>query len=100
MVTPPYFLGTKLEAFLGRGNNDPLASRDIEDILNAVDGRPALSEEIGRAPEELRRDIATKIADLLRHRDFDYAVQAAARNSREREELIFQRLETIKGYAD
>ncbi|MFM2288197.1 MAG: hypothetical protein RL684_1340 [Pseudomonadota bacterium] len=98
VVTPPYFLGTKLEAFRGRGNNDPLASRDIEDILNVVDGRPTLGEEIGRAPDGLRRDIAAHIAELLRHRDFEYAVQAAARNNRQREDLIFQRLETIKAF--
>ncbi|HZX70953.1 MAG TPA: hypothetical protein VFE77_09050 [Rhodanobacter sp.] len=98
VVSPPYFLGTKLEAFRGRGNNDPLASRDIEDILNVVDGRPALGEEIGRAPEGLRRDIAAHLIDLLRHRDFEYAVQAAARNNRQREELIFQRLEIIAAF--
>ena len=95
VVSPAYFLGTKLEAFRGRGNNDPLASRDIEDILHVVDGRPTLCEEIARAPDALRVHIADGIGQLLQHRDFDYAVQASARNSRQREELIFQRLDTI-----
>lgn len=95
VVSPAHFLGTKLEAYRGRGNNDPLASRDIEDILNVVDGRDSLVAEVAAAPASLRTDIATGIAGLLRHRDFDYAVQAAARNNRQREELIFQRLESI-----
>lgn len=95
VVAPAYFLGTKLEAFRGRGNNDPLASRDIEDILNVVDGRASLGDEVVQAPDGLRADIAAGITQLLRHRDFDYAVQAAARNNRQREELIFQRLESI-----
>ena len=95
VVTPPYFLGTKLEAFRGRGNNDPLASRDIEDILNVVDGRATLGDEVRQAPDALRADIATGIGELLRHRDFEYAVQATARNNRQREELIFARLDAL-----
>ena len=39
VVDPPHFVGTKLEAFQGRGNDDLLGSRDIEDLLNIVDGR-------------------------------------------------------------
>lgn len=98
VVTPPYFLGTKLEAWQGRGNNDPLASRDIEDILNVVDGRASLQEELSHSPPALRADIAEGIRDLLRHRDFDYAVQATARNNRQREALIFARLEAIAAF--
>jgi hypothetical protein len=98
VVAPAYFLGTKLEAFRGRGNGDPLASRDIEDILNVVDGRASLAEEVRLAPPALRADIAAGIGELLRHRDFDYAVQATARNNRQREELVFERLEAIAAF--
>src|SRR3546814_1234493 len=91
-------LGTKLEAFRGRGNGDPLASRDVEDILNVVDGRAGLVEEVRLAPPALRADIAAGIAGLLGHRDFDYAVQATARNNRQREELVFERLEAIAAF--
>ena len=95
VVSPAYFLGTKLEAFRGRGNNDPLASRDIEDILNVVDGRESLGDEVADAPDALRAYVAAGIGALLRHRDFDYAVQATARNNRQREDLIFKRLDFI-----
>lgn len=98
VVGPAHFLGTKLEAFRGRGNNDPLASRDIEDILNVVDGRASLVEEVGQAPRDLRADVAAGISELLRHGDFAYAVQATARNNRQREELIFGRLEAIASF--
>ena len=98
VVSPAHFLGTKLEAYRGRGNNDPLASRDIEDILNVVDGRDTLAAEVAAAAPPLRADIAAGIGNLLRHRDFDYAVQATARSNRQREELIFQRLETIAAF--
>lgn len=95
VVTSAYFLGTKLEAWRGRGNNDPLSSRDVEDILNVVDGRSTLIDEVEQAAFELREDIAKGISDLLRHRDFAYAVQSTVNNSREREQLLFQRLEAL-----
>lgn len=95
VVSPVYFVATKLEAFLGRGNNDPLSSRDIEDILTVVDGRESLALEIREASAELKTYIAAQLAALLQNPDFDYAVQSAARNNRAREALIFKRLETI-----
>lgn len=42
LLTPAYFIATKLEAYHGRGNNDLLSSHDLEDIINLVDGRPEL----------------------------------------------------------
>lgn len=98
VVTPCYFLATKLEAFRGRGRNDPLGSRDIEDILTVVDGRDGLHAELTNAEPNLRLYIAHALGALLTHRDFPYAVQAAARQQPAREELIFQRLETIAAY--
>ena len=95
VVTPSYFLATKLEAYRGRGRNDLLASRDIEDILAVVDGRPSLLDELAQAEPAVRHYIAQAIAALLSHRDFAYAVQATARQQQAREELIFQRLEAI-----
>ena len=32
-VTAPYFLATKMEAFLGRGHGDFLGSHDFEDMM-------------------------------------------------------------------
>lgn len=95
VVSPPYFLGTKLEAYNGRGNNDPMVSRDIEDILNVVDGRETLLAEIQAAPAELRGYIAEQFTQLLKHPDFAYCVQSTARGNVDREEIIFQRWEAI-----
>ena len=53
VVTPPFLIATKLEAFKGRGNNDPLSSRDVEDILTLFDGRPELKGEIENSSVEL-----------------------------------------------
>lgn len=97
VVSPSYFLATKLEAYLGRGNNDPLMSHDIEDILNLVDGRPELIHEIQSGDTELKTYIAKQIQSLLAHRDIDYVVQGVVRGDSARAGLIFERLEVLVG---
>lgn len=94
VVTPPLFVATKLEAYKGRGEGDPLSSHDIEDILNLVDGRPELLGEIRCADSALQGYIATEMAQLLSNDDFEYAVQSQAQDP-DREALIFERLDTL-----
>lgn len=97
LLTPPFFIATKLEAYRGRGGDDPLASHDLEDILNLVDGREELVSEIEATDEDVRSYIAQQIDLLLRHSNFDYAVQSIVRGDKGRAALIFERLEAIKG---
>jgi predicted nucleotidyltransferase len=70
-LTPPLFVVTKLEAYLGRGGDDPLGSRDLEDILLVVDGREALVAEIYAAEQDIRDFVARKLRDFRQHDDFD-----------------------------
>lgn len=65
IVTAPYFLATKLEAFEGRGKGDYAASHDVEDFIAVVDGRPELCEEVMKAPLELRRYLSERVGGLL-----------------------------------
>jgi hypothetical protein len=65
VVTAPYFVGTKLEAFRGRGGGDFYASRDLEDIVAVIDGRASLLDEIKNAPSPLRTYIAREFRKLL-----------------------------------
>ncbi|XUO86755.1 hypothetical protein RVM26_14220 [Halomonas sp. KM072] len=97
LVQPVYFLATKLEAYKGRGKCDPLESRDVEDLLALVDGREELLAEVAGASQELRTYLAEELAELLRHPDFEYAVQGTALNDSARETLIFERLEKLAG---
>lgn len=97
LVTPVYFVATKLEAWNGRGKGDALESRDIEDILCLVDGRPELLEEIRSAPGDVSGYIAHEMEVLLSNPDFLYAVQSQARGDPERESLIFERLDILAG---
>lgn len=70
LIAAPVFIGTKLEAFKGRGNNDYMASHDLEDIITVVDGRQTLLEEIGQSPRVLREYLALEFKQLLANRDF------------------------------
>ena len=45
VVTTPYFIGTKLEAFRGRGKGDFYASSDLEDIIMSLTVVPRLSRK-------------------------------------------------------
>ncbi len=70
VVTGPYFVATKLEAFRGRGGGDFYASRDLEDVVAVVDGRASLLDEVKGAPLALRAYIAREIGKLLASTEF------------------------------
>ncbi|HVW09238.1 MAG TPA: hypothetical protein VHC90_11690 [Bryobacteraceae bacterium] len=65
LVTAPYFLATKIEAFHGRGNCDFLGSHDIEDLIYVTDGRPEIVKESRRQTEELRDYLSSQFSTLL-----------------------------------
>ena len=69
-INAPYFLGTKLEAFHGRGKRDYLASHDLEDFIAVVDGRSSLIAEVENASSELKMYIADSVRLLLREPRF------------------------------
>jgi predicted nucleotidyltransferase len=95
ILTPEYFLATKLEAYLGRGNNDPMFSRDIEDLMNLIHGRTELAEEIKKAQSDVKRYIAGQLSALRNHRDFANIVQSTARGNVEHEELLNYRIDEL-----
>jgi hypothetical protein len=64
-ITAPYFLGTKMEAFRGRGHGDYFASHDLEDIITVVDGRPSLLAEVQASESKLRAYLGEAVAMLL-----------------------------------
>jgi hypothetical protein len=54
IVTAPYFFGTKLDAFFGRGKGDYLLSHDMEDIINLINGRVEVVAEIKNSEPDLK----------------------------------------------
>lgn len=73
-VTAPFFLGTKLEAFKGRGKKDYFASHDLEDLVAVIDGRSSLLAELEQSPRDLKDYIAGQIGNLLEVTDFTDAL--------------------------
>ncbi len=80
LITAALFLATKFEAFHGRGQNDYLASHDLEDLITVIDGRQELVDEVKNVDSELRRYIAIELKRLLGESDFfGCSTQAASR---------------------
>lgn len=98
LVVAPVFIGTKLEAFKGRGNNDFLLSHDLEDIITVVDGRRELVEEMQNAPAELPQYMAAEFGALLNSPDFREALAGHLPGdavSRQRLPSLIERLRQI-----
>ena len=70
VIQAPVFIGTKLEAFHGRGAGDYLFSHDLGDILSVVDGRDSLIDECLQAPQLLRAYLAEQFTALMADRRF------------------------------
>ena len=98
MVSAPYFLITKLEAYDGRGSGDYLMSHDIEDIVAVLDGRPELIDEVRAAARELVDELASRFDGLMRESRFVDSVSGHMPGdsaSQARVSLILNKIETI-----
>ena len=74
VISAPYFLGTKLEAFKSRGEGDFISSHDIEDIIAVLDGRPKIVEEIEQADARIMEYLSTEFRNLFANEDFLEAI--------------------------
>ena len=70
LISAPYFLATKLEAFHGRGQFDYRMSRDVEDMVTVVDGRPEIVAEVQQAATSLQQYLSGEFSTFLSDRDF------------------------------
>jgi predicted nucleotidyltransferase len=70
LVGAPYFLGTKLEAFYGRGKADYMASHDLEDLITVLDGRVEIVEEVQQTEEKIKRYLADQFKLILEKDEF------------------------------
>lgn len=95
LITPIYFIGTKLEAWNGRGNGDMLESRDLEDIFNLINGREGLIEEIREGDAALRDYISQEMKRLSRLDDYEYLLQATTNGESARGDIVHARVIAI-----
>lgn len=100
LLTPPLFLATKLEAFLGRGNDDPIGSHDLEDVLIVVDGREELVDEVSHADAGVRSFIAAQLQALMEHYDYDSFIDGNVRGPEGRADIVRNRLAALVAQND
>ena len=98
IVTAPYFLGTKLDAFFGRGKGDYLTSHDMEDIINFINGRAEVIEDIYNAKLDLKEFIVKSLKGFLEDELFLEALPGHLlpdQASQGRRSTILERIEKI-----
>ncbi len=74
VVSAPYFVALKLEAFESRGRRDFLMSSDFEDVICLFNGRASIVGEIASC-EPLREPLSQKFAEYLKCPDLEDAVE-------------------------
>ena len=97
IITPPYFVALKLEAFEDRGHKDFLASTDFEDVICLANGRESLANEI-MGCENLRGMISQKFRDYLTHSELEDAIDGFVQTELEpevRKRRIMKVFETV-----
>ncbi|HEU5292801.1 MAG TPA: nucleotidyl transferase AbiEii/AbiGii toxin family protein [Cyclobacteriaceae bacterium] len=65
ILSPVYFIATKLEAFKNRGARDPRQSQDFEDIVYVLENRKALWKEMSEATSNLKSYLKAEFAALI-----------------------------------
>jgi hypothetical protein len=74
IITAPYFLATKFEAFRTRGKMDFYASHDFEDIVSVFDGRIEIIDEIKNADKKLKTYLIQCLFDMTNDRAYKGAI--------------------------
>lgn len=100
LLTPPLFVATKLEAYRGRGEDDLLTSRDIEDILLIIDGREKLIGEVQSAEENVRNYIEEQLHKICAHRDFENFLAGNIREPEGRVDIVRDRFYALSKWQE
>lgn len=69
VLSPTLLLATKIDAYLDRGIDDPVASEDLEDIIAVLDGCVGIAEQVAGAPLPVRSAIKGWASDFLARND-------------------------------
>lgn len=94
VITAPFFLATKMEAFHGRGKKDFQASHDLEDFVAVIEGRENIVDEITESPQDVRDYLAQAAKTLLAESRFIDVLPGFVLNN-ERVPIIEKRLASI-----
>ena len=62
ILSAPYYLATKFEAYNHRGNNDYRTSHDFEDIVYVIDNRINIVKEINQSDEPVKHFLSEELS--------------------------------------
>lgn len=99
MISPPLFLATKLEAFYDRAKRD-YKHHDMEDIINVIDGRPEIIDEVTAAADDVREFLRNEFDELLADESFTDDIPLHFRPdpaSQARVPIVIDRLRRLAG---
>lgn len=98
IISAPYFLATKLEAFKDRGKQDFLLSHDLEDIISLIDGRPEIVNDILVTSDSLKQYLSFEFTSLMNNAQFLQTLPGHLNYSQEsesREKIVRERILAI-----
>ncbi len=96
ILSAPVFLLTKWEAYLDRGRSDMVASHDIEDILNVLDGRTTIRDEGKGASVPVQEGLRVMAEAMLDSQAF---VEGCLASLGGRDVVVREHLESFAGRA-
>ena len=99
VVSPPFFVLLKLEAFEDRGGGDFLSSTDFEDVICLFNGREGIVGEISQEPM-VRRDLGPRFRRYLENPDLLAAVEGFVRTEVNPEGRMRRILNDFRAIAD
>ena len=97
VISAPYFVALKLEAFEGRGRGDFLASTDFEDVICLFNGRASIVSEIA-ADAQLAQVLGRKFRAYLNAPELEDAVDGFVQtesNPSKRRATILARFQSV-----
>ena len=96
LIDAAVFVATKLESFASRGNGDYL-HHDLEDIVNLLDGRPSIVDDVLSASEDVRDYVRDEFDALLVNQTFDDRLVWLLGGEVNRKSIVLERMRRICG---
>lgn len=92
----PYFLATKLEAFLDRGNQDYYGSKDMEDLITVFGARKNIRSDIFNSPDEIKSFLKENFENLCEDENFIQCISGHLNSYHNSEERAANVLDIIR----
>jgi hypothetical protein len=96
VITPAYFIATKLVAFRGRGEGDYYC-HDMEDIITIFNGKSTIVSDIECSDSDVRRFISDEFSKLIKDINFKFTCIAGhlSREDKRRVDLVYERIRSV-----